>query len=350
MKNSVIQILLYFFILLTMKNNCYAEEITNNSISSIENIIINGVPIYMIIRGENINNPVLLYLHGGPGRAESSTYFRNMSKGLEKIFTICYMEQRGAGKSYSPDIPPETMTIEQFVEDTRQVSDFLRNKFNKKKIFIFGHSWGSLLGSIVIKKYPELYYAFISTGFPAKQLEAEKLSLDFIEQEATKQNNVEDLKEISNLKLPDINASGEIWYEYIIKQRKLLGKYKGTVYIGDKEEVEEAVRNSTEYSEEEKKNFLSRKGSGFSIILMWNAIMNLNPMKDLSNQKIPVFMIQGLDDRVTSFDLAKKYYNVLNAPFKKFYTFENSAHSPHMEEYERFEKIMKDEVSILAKE
>ena len=103
---------------------------------------INGVEQGMFIRSTDAAHPVLLYLHGGPGMP---TYFLNRKypTGLEENFTAVWWEQRGAGLSYDAKIPPVTMTVEQIIADTLAVTDYLRSRFGKEKIYLMGHSWGS---------------------------------------------------------------------------------------------------------------------------------------------------------------------------------------------------------------
>jgi len=107
------------------------------SLSDKISLTINGIRQGMFIKSTNTDNPVLLFLHGGPGMPE---YFltRNYPTGLEEDFTVCWWDQRGAGLSYTSSIPPETMTAEQFVKDTIAIAQYLRDRFGKEKIYLMG--------------------------------------------------------------------------------------------------------------------------------------------------------------------------------------------------------------------
>ena len=87
------------------------------SISEKIRIKINGVEMGMFIKGKDRSKPVLLFLHGGPGMPEYAVS-REYQLSLENCFTVCWWDQRGAGLSYSPDIPPETMNFEQLPQNT----------------------------------------------------------------------------------------------------------------------------------------------------------------------------------------------------------------------------------------
>jgi len=113
------------------------------SISEKVFVNINGVEQGMFIKSKDATHPVLLYLHGG-----MPDYFltQRYPTGLEDYFTVVWWEQRGSGISYSADIPPETMTLEQMISDTLEVTNYLRHRFGKEKIYLMGHSGGTFIG------------------------------------------------------------------------------------------------------------------------------------------------------------------------------------------------------------
>jgi pimeloyl-ACP methyl ester carboxylesterase len=309
------------------------------SISEIESMNINGSTQKIIIRGSDTTKPVLLYLHGGPGDPEFP-YVRQFISGFEDLFVVCYWEQRGAGLSYSKDIPPETMTLSQFVEDAGKVSEYLINRFNRIKIYLLGHSWGTMLGSFAINKYPGYYFAFISVGQVGDQERSEKISYDFVltrARELKDENAIQNLEKIGPPPYPDPKES----INKMKIERKYVIRYGGAVKKGNL--YAEAVRPLVfckEYRLIDKINYL--KGMKFSKDCLWPVIMRTNLFKMLPSQQVPVYILQGTSDYETSYIIAKEYFDSLQAPFKKFYSFENSAHSPIFEEPEKFELILKE--------
>ena len=186
-------------------------------------IAIGGVRQGFFIRSENPENPVLLFLHGGPGSPElplSIPY--ESSERLEKYFTVCYWEQRGAGMSYSKLLDTTDITIEQMVEDTRQITEYLQQRFNKEKIYLIGHSWGTYLGMKTIEKYPDHYLAYIGIGQISDQRESEKLAYDYMLQHATEIN---DTKALEQLNRHDRNASAFPAFDYMPFRSLLMNKY-----------------------------------------------------------------------------------------------------------------------------
>lgn len=314
-----------------------------NSIAVINKRMIGGIVQGMIIRGENVENPVLLYVHGGPG-APSFPVVKNELKKLEKLFTICYWEQRGACMSYTKNIPVASMTLNQMVEDAADVTRYLLKKFGKKKIFILGHSWGSLLSSFTIHKYPELFCGYIGVGQIANTYLSEQESYQFVITEAKNRNDKTARKELQQLRLPGIDASGKEWFDYFFIQRKYVFKYGGARYgrARDYNDLRKAVLFCREYTVHDKLKYAS--GVSFSQAYLDKYMMNIDLNAVLVNQQIPVYIFQGLHDQQTNYSIAKQYFNRLKAPIKKFYTFTYSAHSPHTEQYDIFEKIVKTDI------
>jgi pimeloyl-ACP methyl ester carboxylesterase len=115
----------------------------------------------MVIKSRDETNPVLLFVHGGPGMPE---YFLTQSypTGLENDFTVAWWDQRGAGLSYHPRIPAKTMTVEQFIADTIGVTNHLRHRFGRHKIYLMAHSWGTFLGIQAAQRAPDLYHSALT--------------------------------------------------------------------------------------------------------------------------------------------------------------------------------------------
>ena len=117
----------------------------------------------MMIRGTSTDNPVLLYLAGGPGGTELGA-MRRHGQALEKDFIVVTWDQRGIGKSYDSLDPVSTLTLQQAVNDTVEVSNYLRDRFGQDKIYLFGQSYGTILGVLAAQQHPELYRAYIGVG------------------------------------------------------------------------------------------------------------------------------------------------------------------------------------------
>lgn len=312
------------------------------SISEIATIQINGLNQSMIIRGEDTTKPVLLYLHGGPGDPEFP-FSHQFNPFMEKMFIVSYWDQRGAGLSYSKNVPPETMTLPQFVDDAGKVSEYLIQRFKCKKIYLLGHSWGTMLGAFTANKYPQYFYAFISIGQVGDQVHAEKISYDYVFSRAMELKDKKAIRSLESIGPPPYPDPNEAIRKLGI-ERKYVIRYGGAVKNGDLYPTAiETLLFCKEYSFADKINYL--RGMSFSKRYLWDAIMKTNLFKSIPAQHIPVYIMQGTSDYETSYIVAKEYFDSLAAPVKKFYTFENSAHSPNFEEPEKFEMIIKEILS-----
>jgi pimeloyl-ACP methyl ester carboxylesterase len=165
----------------------------SGSISEKIFININGVEQGMFIKSKDLTHPVLLYLHGG-----MPDYFltQKYPTGLEDYFTVVWWEQRGSGISYSTNIPPETMTLEQMISDTLEVTNYLRSRFGKEKIYLMGHSGGTYIGIQAAARAPELYYAYIGVAQMTYQLKSERLAYEYMLKEFTEDGNSEMVRKL----------------------------------------------------------------------------------------------------------------------------------------------------------
>lgn len=152
-----------------------AGTLITGSLSERVFVEINGIRQGMFIQSDDPSNPVLLFLHGGPGMPEF-VFAETHPTPLARHFTVVWWEQRGAGMSFDPAIPPETMTLEQMIVDVIAVADHLRARFRQDRIYLLGHSWGSFLGLQVAAAAPDRFHAYVGMAQVAHQLRSEMLA------------------------------------------------------------------------------------------------------------------------------------------------------------------------------
>ena len=303
-------------------------------------IDINGIKQGMFIRGEDIQNPVLLYLHGGPGTPlfQFISYLEKEER-LERYFTVCYWDQRGAGMTYDKSTDPTTMTVDQLVEDTREVTEYLKSRFGQNKIYLLGHSWGSYLGVKTIEKYPENYLAYIGIGQVSNQKESERLAYQYILSRA-KQMNDKDV--IEKLEKYDPYADDFPQLDYLVKGRTaILNKYGiGHLHQGVTSwDILKSLFVFKGYTVTEKINWFL--GADFSMIHLFPGLLEDDLFLSSVKFEVPFYITQGTHDYMVSQVLAEKYAEACEAPKKEFILFEDSAHSPNMEEPEKFIEVMR---------
>ena len=257
---------------------------------------------------------------------------------LEEHFIVVNWDQRGAGKSYSKKIATESLNTEQYISDCVELVKILMNRFKKKKIYIMGHSWGSVLGTYVVQRHPEFFYAYIGIGQVANMIQNEQISYKFVYDRAKETNNDKALK-----KLEEIQPYDGKDFKKIKIQRKWLTKFKGSVYNFKSEwDMMKYGLGSPEYSLRDFIKFF--KGSKFTIDAMLEQLTEVDFFTEVPELKVPIYICQGRHDYQTPFELAERFFNQVKAPKKKFIWFENSAHSPIFEESEKFNSVLINEV------
>jgi pimeloyl-ACP methyl ester carboxylesterase len=309
------------------------------SISEKIHVNINGVEQGMFVKGKDAENPVLLYLHGG-----MPDYFltEHYPTGLDEYFTVVWWEQRGSGLSYSADIPPETMTPEQLVSDTLEVTDYLRKRFGREKIYLMGHSGGTLIGIQTAARAPELYHAYIGVAQMSNQLKSEKLAYDYMLQRFKEDGNA---KMVRKLEDAPVTGTGPLPGSYLSVRDVAMH----SLGIGTTHDMTSIVRGLFLPSLQSREYTLSEKikmwrGKLFSGSLLWNRQLATDLTTLVTRLEVPVYLLHGRHDYTVSYTEARSYYGKLDAPLKGFYTFEHSAHSPLFEEPERMREIMQVDV------
>jgi pimeloyl-ACP methyl ester carboxylesterase len=314
------------------------------SLSEKIRVEINSVEQGMFIKSKDVHNPVLLFVHGGPGMPEYWLAQRYPT-GLEDHFTVVWWEQRGAGLSYSPDIPPETMTAEQFIADTLIVTRYLLERFGQEKLYLMGHSWGSYIGIQAAVQAPELYHAYIGVGQVSYQLQSERLAYEYA-LAYYRQNG--DRRMVRKLETapPTLTVPLPAAYE------ALRDDYMHGAGIGTTREMKSVITGIflpswqfREYTLAEKVNLWRGKVHSRSRDFgLWDIMQATDLAQQVIVLAIPAYFFHGQYDYTCAYPLAKAYFEKLEAPLKGFYTFENSAHTPIFEEPEKALAILLEDV------
>lgn len=302
---------------------------------------INGIRQGMFIQSVDTNNPVLLLLHGGPGLP---TFFLNTTHptGLEKHFTLVWWEQRGAGISFSTKIPKETMTIDQMIGDTICVSNYLRARFNKEKIYLLGHSWGSFLGIQVAAKAPDLFHAYVGMAQITYQLQSEVLAHAFILDVYTSRKNEKMVRELQGAPVTLAKGISKAWMRIRDPEMHKLG-------IGTTHDMRSIITGIFLPIWREPAYKLTEKvaiwrGKDWSRRCLWEQLLNTDLSETVLQLKIPVYFFIGHHDYTSNQNLAAAYFRKLDAPLKGYYTFYHAAHSPIFEEPDLALKILREDV------
>jgi pimeloyl-ACP methyl ester carboxylesterase len=309
------------------------------SISEKIHVNINGFQQGMFIKGRNVANPVLLFLHGGAGMPE---YFltQNYPTRLEDYFTVCWWDRCGAGLSYIANAPQEAMTIEQYISDTLEISNYLRTRFHKDKIFLMAHSGGSIIG--IQAAAPNLYAAYIGVGQISYQLKSEILAYQYMLEQYKEAGNTSMVRQLEATPLSMTDPLPAAYMRLRDKAMHELGI--GTTH--DMKSVMTGVFLASwmcrDYTLGEKLNIWRGKFS--SDKRLYDKILAMDMTKVIRKLDIPTYFFHGKYDYTVSYPETKAYFGMLEAPVKGFYTFEKSAHSPIFEEPAKIQEIIERDV------
>lgn len=320
-----------------------AGRATAGSVAEMQRVRLGGVEQSITIRGRDVAAPILIWLHGGPGMDATGMWRRN-NAALEDEFVVIYWTQRGTGRSFSEDIDPSSMTLDQFVSDLDELVELLRTRFGAKRVVLAGHSWGTNIGVAYAQAHPEKVSAYIGVSQVVDAVEGERRSYDYALSEARSRSNAKAVAELEVIGPPPYDTDA------LLLQRKWLGEFGGVWH-----EPRSLLQLMWESFGASEMTLLDGyhfwRGSEFSLSAsaLQKDINAVNWPRDAPAFVVPVFIVAGRHDRNTDAGLQYEYFEQITAPEKNFVWFENSAHSPPFEEPEAFNTFVIRDVLPVAK-
>ena len=311
-----------------------------HGVDSLEIVEVNGARHYIHIRGQDRRNPVLLYLHGGPGTT-MMPFSHVFQDRLEKHFTVVQWDQRGAGKTYALNDPAETrekMSMQLMQDDVVGMTNLLRKRFNQPKIVLLGHSWGSIIGLPVVKAHPELFYAYVGTGQTIDPRRSALLGRAHTTQLARKMGLTEAVEELDALGPNFPPAEG--WAGEGDEVRLKWNQYFGESVFGYQDLGKAMIAkawSSPDYTFAD----VWRLANDTDVYdKLQTSIYSYDAFKIAREWPIPMIWIEGRFDWQVNNLLVLEYYRAITAPRKEFYYIEDGAHAPMIEQPDQFAEIL----------
>jgi pimeloyl-ACP methyl ester carboxylesterase len=273
---------------------------------------VGGIEQWIAIQGQDVANPAVVYLHGGPAEAQSP--FLKQFVPWERDFTIINWDQRGSGKTYGRNGPatPGMSTPDQAVatlaQDTRELAQYVCQRLSTRKVTLLGQSWGAVLGLHAVRQWPHLFQAFVGTGQPVSW----PLSLENAErwarQQATASGDSATLQaldasqglpssDMRRIRAPNKYRMSASDLEYLKIQRE----FAGAPPFPDHGDVADWIA-----------------GFDFTGSKLGSEMWSFDVRQDGLEFRVPIYVIQGRDDHVVSFDAAKQFVAQVRAPRKAF--------------------------------
>ena len=299
-------------------------------VEELREVEIGAIKQWISIRGRDRRNPILLFIHGGPASAEMPASWLYQSP-WEDYFTVVQWDQRGAGKTAAtndPALVTPTITIEQMTADGEELVAMLRETFGKDKIFVLGHSWGTVIGLGIAQRRPEWLHAYIGMGQVINGQENERIGYAFAQGEARRRNDAQAQAELAAI-APYPAADGAVTFEQILAQRKWVIGYGGLTWGRSDFTYEQNARLlSPEYTDED---LAADQYVGASLVQLLPGLTRLD-FGDVTRLDCPIFLFNGRHDYATPSSISAAWLETVSAPQKQVFWFEHSAHMMQFEQ------------------
>lgn len=312
---------------------------TENGVDEGTYVTLGGQEQYLLIRGEDVGNPVIIWLHGGPSSPDTFANYV-FQKELVDEYTLINWDQRGCGRTYfrnkKSDPDNETVTFEQAQADLDELIDYACERFDKDKVILIGHSYGTLLGSKYVLEHPDKVLAYIGVG----------QFVDFESETYSYQDALERAKEKG-----DDTAEMEAAYQKYVEDGTLLSmlnvrKYTGKYHVAEKSANTIWAGLASPYmGMDDFRWFFKQMGDMEKYLALNRRLFDLLLLTDLRDYgleyQVPVGFISGADDWTTPVKYAEDYCNLIGAPSKKTAWIEGCGHAPQYDDSEAFCEALK---------
>jgi pimeloyl-ACP methyl ester carboxylesterase len=289
----------------------FLSESTFGQVSVQESIKIGGIQQWIQIKGVRSENPVLLFLHGGPGNSAMS-YARKFTAELQKHFVVVQWDQRGSGKTLQLNPLSQPLSLAMIESDVLEMTNYLRARFSRQKIYLMGHSWGGFLALQAAAHHPELFVACLAVSPMVNQLESENLSLAWMQEMAIENKNTLAVEELEKVKIPFQDG------QHIYYHRNWLAHFAGNKPLSKSYVVSWAAKWLPLFSEASAVNFTLTA----------------------PEIRCPVYFFVGRHDYQTHFKLTEDYFKMLKAEKKELFWFTNSGHNLNLTEPKKLQEII----------
>jgi pimeloyl-ACP methyl ester carboxylesterase len=280
------------------------QKVAAKEIDTTATISIGGIQQFISIKGKSTDNPILLYLHGGPGAAVSS-HSEKVTQQLETHFVVIHWDQRGSGKTreLNNGFSPPTMDV--MKRDAEEILLYILKKFNREQVIVLGNSWGTVLGFHLTQKHPEKVQAFIAISPIVNHRESQEITLELLQNHYKKNDNTKALEQLSTVNIPFENA----------EQMLILHRW-------------ETVHNGEDFPDEQYKQYLSYfEGWSSQWMPLYQQLYKIDLEKQVLELECPVYVLIGDKDLTTHHEVTKAYFDALKAPQKELFWLEDVGHN-----------------------
>ncbi|QUD89562.1 alpha/beta fold hydrolase [Phenylobacterium montanum] len=291
-------------------------------IDELKAVEINGLKQWIHVRGADRRNPILLFIHGGPGSPMMPEAW-SWERPWEDLFTMVQWDQRGAGKTYASagGLGPQPLTVDLMLSDAKAVVAYLRQTYGREKIFVLGHSWGSLLGLMLAHAIPDQLYAYIGVGQAVSGRLNEEVGYRETLEAARRKGDQAAIKALEAI--APYPGAGPLDLEKLVAERQWDVALGGMRYGQDHAPEMPIWSLSPDYTEADLAT--ASKGELESVMALAPQLPAVD-LRSIVDYRCPIFFFAGVDDRTTPTSVVERYFTSLRAPKKRLFVMEHAAH------------------------
>lgn len=307
---------------------------------------IGDIEQWVTAKGDSCANPVLFFISGGPGNPLSGISDSVYGAG-QRDFIIVQWDQRGSGMTYgrSPPAPGEKLTIERMTQDGNELAAWLAKRYGKRKVILWGSSWGSILAVHMAKAHPELFYAYVGTSQVVNSVEMQSVGYRKLRALATEEHDQPSLAVLDQVGSPpwtDPHSFGKV--------RRIIRKYEAKVTLPPPDSWKRAPAYTTAKAEADYEagedysflNFVGMHGDGM--------LSQVDLPKLGTDFAIPMFFVEGAHDLLAPPELARRYYDSISAPQKGWVLLQHAGHDPNQDVVDAEYKVLRERVLPLTQD
>lgn len=316
---------------------------TPNGIDLMETVRIGDIQQALYFRGQNTDNPVILYLHGWPAATEMQ-FLHGFQYEWEHDFTVVHWDQRQAGKTFLANNPDEVgaVTFERLLEDAWEVTQYIQNKLGKEKIILLGHSGGTILGTALVQSHPQAFSAYIGVGQVTNYMENDRIGYNLVLEKAREAGHTKDIAELESLGSYLTDPYDASVFTRMGQVRRYQDKYG--VGTGVDMNVMLLALSSPYYSFRETLVLFGNVWE-YQIELFRYAYTEYDAESLGTEYAMPVFYVQGENDFLTTQGIS--FIDKIEAPDKRLFYIPEAGHMTMMNHPKEFARVLLEEIAPL---
>lgn len=314
-------------------------------VNAMHKVRINNTDQWIFLSGAKQDNPVILWLDGGPGGSEVG-WVREYLGPLHADFTVVCWDQRGTAKSYQAVRNHKDLKVADYVQDVVELSSYLAQRFDQEKIYLVAHSWGSIIGLLAAQAHPELFHAYIGVAQHINSIENDSIGWDMIHAGALAAGDSKTVKLLEQQGKPPyatLSADGAVVGDGGKYYNLLSRLYKYSPHApADAGFDSMKMFLAPEHTWKDRLNLVRGLLKGVKIVYPQLAFLDFE--QDALMLDLPVFIVNGRYDYTCVATITERWFNQLQAPVKDMLWLEQSGHNGVYTEGAAFIAYMKEVV------